>query len=1080
MSNMFRNAKGLLAVLGLVGFLSLSAMAQTFRGGISGSVADSAGGAVPNAAVTATADDTGLVHTTTSSSAGEYGFQDLPLGRYTVTVKTSGFQPLEVKGVMVNAGVIYALPLKLSVSSVATVLEVSASELALDTASSVQNSVVAGESLQNLPLDSRDFKKIVGVLPGFAGYSGVLGSVNGARSNQTNWQIDGTDNNDLWANNSAINQSGIGGIAGTLMPIDAIEQFSLQTQSGPETGRNPGATANLIIKSGTNKLHGSAYYFNRNEALAAKPVFAPKQKLRNENFGYSLGGPIFKDKTFFFTSFERQQFTIGLGAQSTEPTTAYQAQALSLLAATNIAVNPVSTALLATLYPASALTGPASANNYISPDPETGYSNNGVVKLDHSFNDRNTISARWTIGQGNQIAPVGSNLKNFYEVAPIHVQNYSVVYNETISAKLVNQVLLGVSTYNQVFHDFNTSFNVIALGLNTGSPFTGAPSISISGFDGTGETPPEGRNDVTGHVTDALSYNIGAHQFRFGGEYRKAQLDEFYFRNSLGSFSFDGSQGGYPTGTNSTVAALADFMAGKVKTSSFASGNAERMIYVNTYDLFAQDAWQVSRKLNVNYGIRYDYVGPLHNGNKNLPTFVPAFLTGTKPGLAVQGQDISNLYSQDRNNFAPRVGFAYQPRENSGLVIRGAFGVYFDSSSLSPFFDNRPANGGPNGFEGNPSGANPVQTLTPAAYTIVSGQPIFATGAASILGIFSVDPNFRTPYTYNYNIGIEKSLGSKAQLMVSYVGNQSRKQITLRDINQAGLNPANAANTTQGILGGAPGSTQQSSRPFFQQFPTYGVINQVESNGDGNYNSLQATLKTSTFHGISSVLNYTLSHSLDDMTTYRSRLAQDSTNLRGDYGNSDYDTRNNFNGAVFYTVPRLRKGPAWAVDGWQVNGAMTFRGGLPFNIATSSDSTGTAEGYQRPNLVGNPFAGVSHALVGTKAIQWINPAAFATPSVNGVAKGAYGNLRRNQVYGPGFEDVDLSVFKNTKIWERVTLQLRAEMFNLYNYHNYSQPGGSFGSSSFGTVGSTTGSANGAPGIGPGEPFNTQLAAKIIF
>ena len=240
MLNIFRRSRGLLAVLGMVGLLSISAMAQTFRGGISGVVTDSSGGAIPNATVTATADETGLVHTTISSSAGEYGFQDLPLGSYTVSTENAGFQPLIVKGVMVNGGVIYALPLKLSISAVSTTVEVSAAALALDTQSSVQNSGGGRvQSLQDLPLDSRDLKKIVGVIPGFAGYSGVLGSVNGARSNQTNWQIDGTDNNDLWANNSAINQSGIGGIAGTLMPIDAIDQFSLQTQSSPETGRNP-------------------------------------------------------------------------------------------------------------------------------------------------------------------------------------------------------------------------------------------------------------------------------------------------------------------------------------------------------------------------------------------------------------------------------------------------------------------------------------------------------------------------------------------------------------------------------------------------------------------------------------------------------------------------------------------------------------------------------------------------------------------------------------------------------------------------------------------------------------------------
>jgi hypothetical protein len=1073
MFNILRTARAFLLVMGIAGLLSINLMAQTFRGGISGVVTDNSGGAVPNTTITATADDTGLVHTTTSSGAGEYGFQDLPLGRYTVSTQGGGFQPLVVKGVVVNAGVIYALQLKLSLSSVSTTVEVSASALALDTASSVQNSVVSGQALQDLPLDSRDFKKIVGVVPGFGGYSGVLGSVNGARSNQTNWQIDGTDNNDLWANNSAINQSGIGGIAGTLMPIDAIDQFSLQTQSSPETGRNPGATANLIIKSGTNQLHGSGYYFNRNEALAANPVFVPKRKLRNENFGYSLGGPIFRNKTFFFTSFERQQFTIALQGLATEPSVAYQAQALSLLAANNIAVNPVTQGLLNTLWPASSLTGAATSGNFISPDPETGFSNNGVAKIDHSFNDRNTISARWTIGQGNQIAPVGSNLKNFYEVAPIHVQNYSVVYNRTISSRLVNQVLLGVSTYNQVFHDFNTSFNVAALGLNTNSQFTGAPNITFGGnFDPVGITTPQGRNDVTGHVTDAVSYTVGSHQIRFGGEYRKAQLDEFYFRNALGTFAFTGAQGSYtvnPNGYGATVKSLADFLAGKVNTSTFARGNAERLVYVNSYDVFAQDAWQVTHKLNVNYGIRYDYVGPMHNGDKNLPTFLP-----NNGGLVVQGTGIANLYPQDRNNFAPRAGFAFQPRENGNLVIRGAFGVYFDSSSLSPFLDNRPANGGPNGFEGNPAGANPVQTITQNAYTIQSGQPLFVGGPAAVVGIFSVDPNFRTPYSYNYNFGIQQSLGSKAIFMLSYVGSQSRKQVTLRDINRPGLNPANPANTAAGILGGTPGSTQQSSRPFFSQFPNYSVINQVESNGSGNYNSLQATVKTSSYHGLSSQFNYTWSHSLDEMTTFRSRLPQDSNNLRGDYGNSDYDTRNNFNGAIIYNVPKLHSGPNWAVDGWQLNSAMTFRGGLPFNIATSSDLTGTGEGYQRPNLIGDPRAGVSHAIVNS-AVQFLNPAAFATP-----AAGTFGNLRRNQFFGPGFGDVDLSVFKNTKITEKATLQLRAEMFNLYNRNNYSQPGGSFGSSSFGKSTDTTGDANGSPGIGPGEPFNTQLAVKILF
>ena len=1072
-------------LLAFFALTSTQAIAQTFRGGINGTLADKSDAAVPNTQVTATDEGTGVVHTTLTSDSGGYSFQDLPLGSYTIHVAAPGFQPINVKGVPVSAGTIYTLPLHLSVADQSTTVEVLADALSLDTTTTQQTTVIAGKSLQSLPLNGRDFKKIVGVIPGFAGYTGVLGAINGARTNQTNWQLDGTDNNDLWANNSAINQSGIGGIAGTVLPLDAVDQFSIQTQSTAETGRNPGATANLVIKSGTNSPHGSAYYYNRNEALAADPVFVPKTKLRNEAYGFSLGGPIRRDRTFFFTSFEKQQFLIGVLTTGTEPSTAYQAEAQNLLALNGLSVNPLSTNVLNLLWPASVLTGPATANNYI-PSAENGYSNNGVIKLDHNFNDKNSISARWIVGQGNQIAPVGSYIKDYYEVAPIHVQNYSIVYNAVVTPRLTNQLLFGVSAYNQVFHDFNHSFDVNAVGLDT-DVANGAPLIKIGSFDPTGETPPEGRNDIVGHVTDDVSYNVGAHQLRFGGEFRKAQLDEFYYRNGLGTFSFDGSQGiyqgakrlGYPTNpykSDSNVAALADFLAGEVVTSSLARGDAERMIYVNNFDLFAQDSWQITHRLNVNYGIRYDYEGPLHDGSKDLPTFVPAL-----GGLVVQGDGIGSLYPTQYTNIAPRLGFSFQPQENGHLVVRGSYGVFYDSTSLSPFLDNRPGNGGPNGFEGNPAGASPVQTISQNSYTWATGVPLFQGSPSSILNLFSVSQNFKTPITSNYTLGIEQALGSKAIFSLGYVGSQSRHQVALVDINQAKLNPLDPTslpNQPTGIHGGSPGSIQQSTRPFYTQFPTFGVINQVETIGNSNYNSLQATIRTSSWHGVSSQFNYTWSHNLDDMTQYRSKLPQDSNNFRGEYGNSDYDTRHGFNGAVSYELPRFGKGPKWLAEGWQANGLINLHGGAPFNITTSSDTTGTGEGYQRVNLVGKPFD-VSHDFIPTKTsryVQWVDPKAFAAPTV-----GAYGTLHRNTYYGPGYASADLSLFKTTHITQRVSAQFRAEFYNITNRINLAAPSSSsFGSSSFGRSTDTIGDSNGAPGIGPGEPFNTQVALKLLF
>lgn len=1058
-----RNQAILAAILFCVLFNSWAVLAQTFRGGIAGSLQDQTSAAIPNATVTATDEGTGIAHTTLSTGTGDFTFNDLPLGRYSVSVTVPGFQPRTVKGVGVSAGAIYTLPIQLSVSEQNTTVEVSADALSLDTTSTQQATVIPAHTLQDVPLNGRDFKKIVTIIPGFGGYTGVLGSVNGSRANQTNWQIDGTDNNDLWTNNSAVNQSGVQGIAGTVLPIDAVEEFSLVTQSTPEAGRNPGATANLIIKSGTNQVHGSAYYYNRNEALAVDPVFVPKNKLRNENFGGSLGGPIRHDRTFGFLAFEKQQFVIGIQGLGTEPSGAYQTEAKTLLAANGIAVNPVSQNLLNTLWEPTALTGPANSGNF-NPSPENGFSYNAVAKLDHNFNDRNNLSVRYFFGQGNQIAPSGSIVqKSYFEVAPIHIQNYSVIYNRTFSARIANQLLLGVSAYNQAFNDFNHSFNVDALGLGTNTGLLGAPNIIISGFDQVGVNPPQGRKDITGHITDAVSWNLGGHQFRFGGEFRKAQLDEFYHRNALGTFNFDGTQGHYtanPFSSDSNVAALADFLAGRVSTSNLARGNPERLVYVNSFDLFAQDAWQLTRRFNLNYGVRYDYQGPMHNGDKNLSTFVPS-----RGGLVVQGDGIDSLWPRQWLNIAPRVGFAFQPRENGKTVFRANYGIFYDTTALSPFLDNRPSGTtAPNGFEGNPAGTSPVQTIAQNAYTLVSGQPLFVGSPSSIVGLFSVTQNYKTPTTQNFSANVEQSLGGAAIFTLSYIGSQGRHQVSTLDINQ--VSP-NASSTTP----------IQANRPFYSQFPNYGAINQVETIGNANYNSLQTNLRTNQWRGLTTQINYTWSHSLDDMTQYRSRLPQDSRNFKGDYGNSDYDTRNGFNAVVNYNLPRLGRGPRRLVEGWQVNAAVNAHGGQPFNITTSSDNSGTADRYQRPNIIGNPRL-TSHPFVpngASRYVQWVSPAAFARP-----AAGTFGNLRRNAFYGPGYEDTDISLFKNTRITERITTQLRVEMFNVGNHINLAPPGGSFGSSSFGRSTDTIGDYNGAPGIGPGEPYNTQLALKVLF
>jgi hypothetical protein len=1078
--------------------LGYSAKAQTYRGAINGTVTDPSGAVVPDVEVKATDKATSVAHTTKTTSDGEFAFQDLQIGTYSISISAPGFPPMIVDNVLVSQGAIYTLPVKLTLSQQATTVEVSAASLSLDTTTETQTTAVTGAQLQDMPLNGRDFTQLISVTPGFGGYSaGGYGSLNGTRANQVNWQIDGVDNNDLWHNIPAVNQGGVSGIAGIVLPIDAVDQFTVQTQAAPEAGRNPGGTVDLALKSGGNGIHGSVYYFNRNEALAAaSPFVDEKKENRNYQYGFSVGGPILKDRLFYFLTFEKQRFTIGLPGLATEPSADYQSEALAELAKFGVTPNPVSTALLANLWPQYALTGPAAANNYSSPDPEFGYSYNGLGKIDYKLNDRNNISFHYFSGEGNQVAPVGgsalseaaSELKYYYEVAPIHVSNYAASWNSVFSPRISNQVLAGVNYFRQKFSDENNGFVVSTYGLNLSPGFdatglTGAPNIAITGFDGVGQTPPEGREDITGHLTDVVSYTVGKHQFRFGGEFRRSQLEEFYHRHALSTLRFDGTQGpwaGDPTVTDPNVLSLADFLGGYLNPSrsSIALGDPTRLVFVKTFALFAQDAWQVSRKLTVNYGLRWDYEGPLGNDKKNLFIFDPS-----RGGLVAQGAGISSVYPKDFKNFAPRLGAAYKPKADGDLVVRAGFGIYFDTPNLNPFLDNRPNNGAPNGVEGNPAGPSPVNTVEPVdgASPIVAGNPIFpaagglcptGNGCGQIYNLFSVSQNFRNAYNYNYNLNVEKGIGKELLLQVGYVGSAAHRLLVTTDINQATPSPAEALAVTPAEVAAAA-AAQQASRPYFAQFPDFGIINEIGSYGNSNYNSLQAVLKVREWHRFTSQFTYTWAHAFDDITAYRGTTPQNSFDVQGDYGNSDFDTRHNFTALLNYDLPNAS---SWKLlrNGWALTSLLSFHTGQPFNVTTSTDNTGTDEGVQRPDLIGDPYAGVSHTFT-KSGVQWINPAAFAQP-----APGTYGNLPRNFLYGPGFSDVDFSVIKNTKVTERINAQFRIEMYNLFNRKNLAPPSGGFGSGGFGVTSDTIGDYNGAPGIGPGEAFNVQLGLKITF
>jgi hypothetical protein len=434
-------------------------------------------------------------------------------------------------------------------------------------------------------------------------------------------------------------------------------------------------------------------------------------------------------------------------------------------------------------------------------------------------------------------------------------------------------------------------------------------------------------------------------------------------------------------------------------------------------------------------------------------------------------------------DFSPRVGFAYQPTSHEDLVVRGGFGIYYDQVNVNPFLDIRPPNNA-DGIQDNPAGPKPVSIYTTnsagqTSYTWHPGEYIFPgvqlcpsgnvaidpSCGSSHFDVYSVNQNFYTAYFYNYNLNVQKSLANGAAVwQIGYVGSLGRRLSILLNINQ----PIDANGTP----------------PFASQYPNFKNINQLNSIGNSNYSALQSTLRLRSWHGLSSQFGYTWGHNLDNITAYRGIIPFDSYNLGADYGNSDFDTRHTFTGTVVWDIPGSTRGPKALTHGWSISSTLSFHGGQPNDQVR-----------QGLNLIGDPFAGVSHKFVKTVAftgVQWINPAAFCTPSSDPTQNcpigphrsdgTSYGTLRRNQIHGPGFSDVDLGVAKSFAITERLKAQFKAEMFNLFNRINLASGPGAFGypPGGSGTVTDTIGDFNGAPGIGPGEAFNTVLSLKLTF
>jgi outer membrane receptor protein involved in Fe transport len=1069
---------------------SLPLRAQSFRGSLVGTVLDQSGAAVPNAPVVATNQGTGVSRSTTTDASGDFSIPELPIGDYTVSVTVQGFTPVSQADIRVDVAAERRVDITLTPAKQTVAMEVTAEVPMVATTEDTLGGTVESSQIEDLPVNGRDYTKLIYLNPGVTGgpdqitdSPGSFGefSVNGARGRANNFLLDGTDMNDGYRNDPAINQAGVFGTPATILPVDAVAELAVLSNFAPEYGRNAGAVINIVTKSGTNAIHGTAADYFRNDALDARNFFnpapIPKTAFHNNQFGGSLGGPIVKDKAFFFGDYEGQRETGGLNSTACVPSPNNIAQALSQLPSLGETESPVIAALLQrNPWPAPTSSTPdvCSPVNNVSATANIFNSVNSVIaKADYNINPKNMLTGRYYYSTSNQSFPLGlggtGDLPGYNTVTPTNVNLVSISYLSTLSLTKVNEVRFGYNRFYETFFPQDHGFNPSSIGLDTGASAQdgGLPKISIAGFTSFGATSsdPRGRTDVNWQFIDNFSWKFNKHAVKIGYEYRRTTVSQFFDEGFRGSLSF---------------ASLTDFLAGIPSDGgSILEGDTNRNTYQDSHAFYVQDSFRVNRQFTLDYGLRWDYFGVITEKNNLFSNFNPA--TGVLSQVGTSG--LSSLYQPDYRNLGPRASVAYDLTGKGTTVIRSGAGLFYDLFSQDFFLGQVPYNAATPGSAYNDIGPKPILSGSASPTTaIISGQPVFTNFGASS-NLFAVDRNLRTPRMLNYNFNIQQQAGKNAVFQIGYVGSEGHHLFRFRDINQ---------------------SLSRDPNDQVYPYPQFGYINYLETSANSVYNSLQAQLRIRNLHGFDSIVNYNYSHSIDnasDGTDFEPNAAQPNDSYRADLerGNSNFDVRHRLTWMANYRFPSPKGAGAWSKlgGGWAIDSVLTLQTGQPFqvNFNFSGNWDGTGEYFPRPDVIGNPKAGTSipNAVV--------NLGAFTVPctwsAALGTCSGGWhdGDEGRDSLWGPPFRQWDLALYKDTAINERVKMQIRADFFNIINHPNFTNP---FLPTFFAACDNTgidpnTGNCQGYlpttatgdvgegnPFIGGGGPRGIQLAIKFTF
>jgi hypothetical protein len=1157
-----RCAAYLFSFLALLLFSSVSALGQITTGEITGTIMDQSGGGVADASISATCPDTGQTRTVTSGSVGEYRLSDMAICVYKVTVTAQGFKTT-VRNVTVALAQITKADFQLQLGQRSETITVEAVAPLVDYSAGVNNEVDT-KSIVDLPTEGRDFKSILALTPGVqrspgGGFLDV--SISGQRTTTNNYMIDGMPNNDRFYGSEVVGQPGVLGIPASVLGNDSISEYTVQQLPSAENGIKGGAAINVTLKSGTNDFHGTAFYFGDYDWLNSKNFFSTiNNPYHNHNYGGTVGGPIAKNRTFFFFAYEGQHNSSLEPYQILVPTQGDLAAALADFAnpavnTNNLPLNPAGLNLLK-FYPCSNGAGgivsctPGAANAAVATggftqtisSANTDKMGSFIIRVDHKMNDKMNVSGRYMFADSTQFAPLGgytlppapgSGLPAdaFNTRAPTRVQMAGATWTYTISANKIMDVRFNWSRYAQIL-DVNNKVNPLTLGIDTGPlnpadfgvPPVYASSVTAGNPGGIQGYPLSTRPTQTYDVSTHVTWTKGTHTFKFGGNYQYASTYSLRNRARAGLLSFQGS---YET-------FIDQLLLGRLDEASRSFGDTSRHLYQPSMGLFFQDEWKATPRLTISYGLRWDINGALGDADKNASNFFPCAPpeptvcapSGFPNGLVQIQQGFQRLYNLDLKDFGPRGGLAWDIFGNGKTALRVGYSMTYDVANFAaisaPYafqgaragaFTNSNlgvfsvvADGGacPSGNFDPVSGAclpglgllfegfgrntcyDPVNNTASPDWVCIGPQPGSANPAVPFqtfganptatppFNIFGTVPNLKTPRIQYYSATIQHELFKNNAITVSYIGSHGTDSFLMRSLNNR---PIGCRDQTTG----------NCARPFDSVFqdangnPEFKYVMQLTNDGYLRYNALQATYRQREWHGLNTMVNFTWSNCIDTNSVNRGGtstvpIEENPYNPSSNLGPCDTDVRLNFNAGVVYDFPRWRAAGRLG-EGWQIGSVVTAFTGRPWTALLSSGAniSGQDKVYERPDCSGvKPIYQFSDpnspSITNASAI-------FSVPADNTI-----GTCGRNAFRGPNFRQWDFNVLKTTKITERMSLELRLEVFNLLNHPNFNPTPTSFtlGNSSFSKYSQTPDIAAGNPFLSQGGPRAAQIGAKIIF